>query len=207
MKKIDFIKIGKQFLDLLPNYTINGDLIFTLTEHRVLRGFCFEGSAFNKETFFVNFFIMPLALPTQTLYFNCGNRLRDCQGADAWSTNQKDLIEELRNAVKNQAIPWFSTFDSPRETIFFIKKWVSESKNFRTWETGAALLASYADIEGALAFIDRCLEVCDLSILWHRDIAEQLKELKKACLDNPLALETLLDYWTKETLITLKLTA
>lgn len=205
MKKSDFTKIGKQLLDMLPRYTVKGDLVYVFAEHRLLGGMSFEGSSFNKETFFVNYFVMPLAKPTQFLYFNFGDRLRDRRGTDGWSVTQINLIEELRIAVMSQVVPWISTFESPREATSLINKWANEVQNYRIWETGAVLLASYGDIDGAVVLIDRFFEVCDFSMPWHRDVAEQLDELKKACMEGPQALETLLDSRTEQTLNNLKL--
>lgn len=205
MKKSDFTKIGKQLLDMLPRYVVKGDLVYVLAEHRLLGGMCFEGSSFNKETFFVNYFVMPLAKPTQFLYFNFGDRLRDRRGTDGWSATQSDLVEELRIAVKSQVIPWISTFESPREATALINKWANEVQNYRIWETGAVLLASYGDIDGAVVLVDRFFEVCDFSMPWHRNVAEQLNELKEACMESPQALETLLNLRTEQTLINLKL--
>lgn len=205
MKKSDFAKIGKQLLDLMPRYTVKGDLVYGLTDYRLLCGMSFEGSSFNKETFFVNYFVMPLAKPTQFLYFNFGDRLRDRRGTDGWSATQIDLIEELRIAVKSQFVPWISIFESPREATSLINKWADEAQNYRIWETGAVLLASYGDIGGAVVLIDRFFEVCDFSMPWHRYVAEHLDELKKACMESPQALETLLDSRAEKTLTHLKL--
>lgn len=205
MKTSDFVKIEKQLLDILPGYTIKGSLIYAPIEHRMLRGLSFEGSSFNKETFFVWYFVMPLALPTQYLYFSFGDRLRDHRGTDGWSVNQTDVIKELRDEVRNQALPWLAMFDSPVGAITLTKRLASESTNFRTWETAAGMLLTYGDIEGAIILIDRCLEVCDFSIPWHRDIAKYLDELKNACMESPQALETLLNSRTEQNLINLKL--
>ncbi len=207
MKQSDFVKIEKQLIDLLPEYSIKGSLLYTITRHKMLAGISFEGSSFNKETFFANYFVMPLARPTQHIYFNYGDRLRDGRGTDGWSINKEDLVEELREAIKNQVIPWVSTFESTKEAVRLIKHVASESRNFRIWETGAVMLASYGDTEGAILFSDRCLKACDISIPWHREIVEYLEKLKKACLASPPSLESLLDSWVQNNLLTLKLSS
>src|SRR5207249_2828862 len=71
----EFIALAKSLMLDLPGFTFKGRLMFIKPVKQVLRGICFEPSAFDKRAFYVNVFALPLCVPTRHLYFNFGKRV------------------------------------------------------------------------------------------------------------------------------------
>jgi hypothetical protein len=205
VKTKDFAKIGKGLLELLPAYSVKGSLVYSITTHNVLRGVSFEGSSFDRSSFYIWFFVMPLSLPTDTLYFNLGERLRDRQGGDRWDINQPDVLSEIKLQFENQAVPWLATFESAITAIDAVKKMSDIAPNVRSLEASAVLLASYGDTEGTQLLINRCLSMVDSLIAWQREVAEQLGKLSKACMESNQAVEGLLGSWSEKSSLIKKL--
>ena len=66
----EFIALEKSLLPDLPDFAVKGPLMFIPPAERLLRGISFEGSSFDKTSFYVTVFVMPLCIPTKHLYFN-----------------------------------------------------------------------------------------------------------------------------------------
>jgi hypothetical protein len=96
----EFVALGKSLLPKLPGFAVKGSLMFIPPVECVLRGIHFDGSSFDKRSFSVTTFALPLCVPTNHLYLNFGTRVRHKGGGDRWSMRTPDLREELATALK-----------------------------------------------------------------------------------------------------------
>ena len=81
----EFVSLEKRLLPELPGFAIKGPLMLIRPVECMLRGISFEGSSFDKTSFYVTMFVMPLCVPTNHLYLNFGSRVRRAEGGDRWS--------------------------------------------------------------------------------------------------------------------------
>src|ERR1700730_11760587 len=116
MKTKEFVAIEKALLPELPDFAIKGSMMLMRPVEYVLRGICFEGSDFDKTSFCVNVFALPPCVPTKHLYFIFGSRLR-IAGADRWNANDPDVIAELGEAIRRDAMPFLMPFLSSAESL------------------------------------------------------------------------------------------
>ena len=81
-------------LPFLPNYKVHGSLVYALPVDCLLRAFKFESSAFKDSEFNVQYFAMPLYVPTEYLYFTFGARVG--QGV-SWDVDRGDVAQIMAN--------------------------------------------------------------------------------------------------------------
>ena len=103
MKTRKFVDLERRLAMDFPDFAIKGTLMFLSPPIRLLRGLCFEGSSFDKTSFYVNFFVLPLCRPTDHLYFSFGGRVRCPGGGDRWNVESPNLRWELVNSLMNEA--------------------------------------------------------------------------------------------------------
>jgi hypothetical protein len=108
----EFVSLEKSLLPEFPGFVIKGPLMFIPPAESLLRGISFEGSSFDKTSFYVTVFIMPLCVPMRFLYFNFGSRVRLRGGGDRWNAGMPNLVTELSHALKLQAVPFLSRVES-----------------------------------------------------------------------------------------------
>ena len=103
MRTKDFVMLEKRFLHNLPNFIIKGPLLFIAPIEHTLKGFHFDGSNFDKKSFYVNVFFMPLYKPSQHIYLTFGRRLGD-GGGDRWSTDEVGFETRLEAAMQGAPV-------------------------------------------------------------------------------------------------------
>jgi hypothetical protein len=198
MTKKEFVALEKNLLPNLPGFSIRGSLMFLPPVKETLRGFSFEGSSFDKTSFYVNMFVLPLCVPTEYLYFNFGNRVRHGRGADRWSIDRPDLLEELGGALKRQALE----FLRPIESLFdFVK--VAKSfplTNINTREAIAYSLVRVGEFQEGRAALGELLQQVDTKSEWQRAIAERAETLDRKLALNPVEGQRQVENWEAQTL-------
>lgn len=198
MTTAEFVALEKSLLSILPGFAIKKDLMFVSPLEGLLRGISFEGSSFDKTSFYANFFMMPLCVPTNHLYFNFGDRVRNRSGGDRWSKEMPGLLEELSAALKTQASPVLS---HTRSLLDFAKYARScYSTNPHTPKAVGLALARAGHIDEAIEVIDGLLSQLDLSVAWQQEIAELCRTLKEKVVAGPEPAQQQLEAWETETL-------
>ena len=192
----EFILLEKSLLSELPVFAIKGRLMFIPHTELILRGISFEGSSFDKTSFYASMFVMPLCVPTNHLYFNFGNRIRKENGADRWNVAMPNLVTELGSALKLQAVPFLSRIES---LLDFVEVAKSFSGNPHTPKAIAFALARAGQNSQAVEVLDQLLSQLDLNVAWQREIADQAKALRAKLVTNPIEAQQQLDAWEAET--------
>lgn len=196
MTKKQLVAIAKSVLPELPGLSIKESLMFIPPVDGVLCGLNFDGSSFDKTSFYVDMFVMPLCVPTTHLYFNFGSRIRNNNGSDRWSIETSDFNVELALALKLQAVPFLSRTSS---LIDFIETAKSFSGNPHTTRAIAFSLARTGNISKAIEILNQLLNQLDLNVAWQRDMADQVKTLRSKLLTDPTEARLQLEAWEAET--------
>jgi hypothetical protein len=195
MKTKEFIAIEKSLLTDLPGFAIKGSMMVMCPVKHVLRGFCFEGSDFDKTSFYVYFFALPLCVPTKHLYFNFGDRLRS-DGGDNWNVNDPNLLAKLGAAIRREAMPFLSRAES---LLGFVE--IARSFSYANPHTPMAIaftLARAGRINEAISVLDQLLPQLNLKVAWQSEIADQAKALKAKLVANPSEAQQQLEAWEAE---------
>jgi len=191
----EFVSLEKNLLTELPGFAIKGPLMFIPPAKRLLRGISFEGSSFDKTSFYVAMFVMPLCVPTSYLYFNFGNRVRRKEGADRWNMGgMPNVVTELGSALKLQAMPFLSRVES---LLDFVDEARSSSGN-HTPRAIAFALARAGQISQAVGVLDQLFSQLDLNVAWQRKIGDQSKALRAKLVTSPIEAQQQLEAWEIE---------
>lgn len=196
MIKAKLVSLEKRLLPELPGFRVDGRLVFIAPINLLIRGLHFEGSQYNDVSFHVTAFAMPLCVPTNYLYFNFGDRIRQKGGGDRWSLEMPNLVEELGAAIKLRALPFLSRVDSLLEFVEVAK---SSPINQRTLEAIGFTLARAGRITQAIEIFDQLLTMVDTNVAWQRDLAEQVGALKSKLINSPSDAQEQLAAWEAET--------
>jgi hypothetical protein len=202
MKTKDFAKLGKSILPGLPDFAVEGALLFIAPVGSVLRGFCFEGSSFSKDVFFVNAFFLPMYIPRNHLSFTFGDRLRNGT-TDIWETTDQNFLEDLRRSTMEVA-SYLHTLADIEAIIAEIRKRI-ERPNPHVHEAYAYSLIKAGRAAEAYSAIDVLLTLIKPDVPWQREL-QQRAMLIRSLLDESAhqALEQL-TVWENHTLRSLKL--
>jgi hypothetical protein len=197
MTRAEFVSLEKKLLPVLPGFAIKGSLIFVPPVRKLLRGISFEGSSFDKASFYINFFVFPLCVPTEHLYFNFGNRVRKRNGGDRWSKEDPKLVEELRDALKQQALPFLSR---AKDLAGFAELAASfSSRNPHTATAIGFALARASRSNQAVEVLGQLQTQLDLSVEWQRAIGDLSKHLRAKLITDPEGAQQQLEAWEGET--------
>jgi hypothetical protein len=199
----EFLALEKKLLPHLPGFAIAGRLLIISPIGHLLRGISFESSAFDKMSFYVNTFVLPLCVPTEHLYLNFGSRVRHEGGGDRWNIEMPDLAEKLRDALKREALPFLQPIKSLDNFVDVAKAF--SFKNPHTVQAIAYALARVGNTQGALSALNKLSEQIDLTVPWQQVIAERAEVLMSELRESPLAVQHRLETWEDETLKNLRL--
>ena len=133
MRHRGFTALGKGLLPRMPGFAIKGSMIYASPVGCILRGLDFEGSSFDRNSFYATVFAMPLCVPTDHLYFNFGDRLQ-IANADRWDINSPSVHADLASAVEQQGVPFLRRAES---LLGFVE--VAKSKSSANPHTPARL--------------------------------------------------------------------
>ena len=197
MKRADFVALEKKLLPALPDFTYKGALVFVPPVQTILRGVWFEGSSFDKSSFYAQFFVMPLCVPTEHLYGNFGNRVRLKGGADRWNNETPNLVDELSDALRMQAVPFLSR----AKTLLDFAEMAS-SFSFSNPHTPRAIgfaLARAGRTSEAVHVLDQLLAQIDRKVPWQMEIANQSTYLRDQLIGDPAEAQRQLETWEIET--------
>jgi len=204
MRYRDFEALGKGLLPYLPGFVAKGPLTFACPIGLTLRGLCFEGSSFDASSFYVWVFFMPLCVPSDTLYFNHGKRLRR-DGIDGWSGDAPDIKVALAEAAQEQAVPFLDLLDTPTKVANVLRGDVAESPTLHTRQAYAYVLARIGDTAAALEVLDQLQKSVDPSVPWQFKMKERAALLREKILEGPEATSAQLAMWETETIKNLRL--
>jgi hypothetical protein len=202
MTKKELIRIEKELLSELPQFEVSGTVMFLPPLDKLLRGIGLQGSGLDRASFYTSVFIMPLCVPTDHLYFSFGKRLRHA-GIESWNKTAPTLLTELGGAIKSEAIPFLSSINSLLDFAEMARAF--NEKNPPTLRAIAYSLARAGENRRAIDVLDRLFVLCDLTVAWQRDLAQEAQSLKSKLIEDPAAAQRQLETWESETVRNLKL--
>lgn len=177
----EFVTLEKRLLPDFPEFTIKGSLMFLTPVEHTLRGFSFESSAFDKNSFYVTAFFMALCIPRRYLIFNLGQRLRE-RGGDRWTINNKNFEAALRSEMEKQVL-FLSRLKTPMDIVeAAIGK--GSSNDPYCQETIAYMLALAEQVDNAIEALDRLVAMLEPGIQWQHEMALRAQLLKSKLIDN-----------------------
>jgi hypothetical protein len=194
----DLSKMERNLLSHLPGFATSGRLMFIVPVKHILRGISFEGSDFDKKSFYVNMFVLPLCVPTTHLYFNFGSRVRHAGGGDRWNTEMPNLINDLAAALKREALPFLCPIESLNDFVNLAKSY--SFTNPHTPQAIAYASARLGDFQNARIDLGQLLQQLDLQIPWQQVIKERAEILIAELRGNPSAAQQRLETWEAETI-------
>jgi hypothetical protein len=200
----EFVALEKALLPELPGFAIKGSLMLMPPVQRLLRGVSFEGSSFDKTTFYATVFVMPLCVPTNYLYFLFGDRIRHKSGADGWNIRESNVIVELGAALKQRALPFLSRAKS---LVDFVEVAKDFAGNPHTPKAIGFALAQAGHVDQAVDVLGQLLGQVDLNVGWQREIAAQAGALRAQLIADPAGAQQQLETWETETVHKLGLDA
>ena len=197
MNSKDFSALARQILPSVPGYFVRGPLIFARPVGAILRAIYFEGSSFDKRSFYVWAFFLPLFVPTTHLSFTLGVRLRQRLGGDRWNADDLNLVADIDDAIRTQALPFLNKAESPRDLPLVAD--LLGANNLYVQEAIAYCLAWAGETIKAIQRLDRLTELLDTRISWQAEMERNAQVLKKKLLKSPVDAQEQLDTWERET--------
>ena len=112
MKNSDFAALAERMLPMFPDFKIKAPLMFVAPVGQTLRGICFESHGYEKTSFYVWAFFLPLFVPVEHVSFEFGKRL----GRQPWDSGTPTLIQDLGDALQ-EALPRVVPIKTPRDVV------------------------------------------------------------------------------------------
>jgi hypothetical protein len=196
MTNKDFFTIGSRILVSLPGYTAQKNLVFAQPIGHTLKGVCFDRSAFDARSFYVHVFILPLFVPAKHLGFNLGWRVGG--GSHRWNADDPNMVSDLNDALKREAVPFLSHVRSPREVAAAAVS-LNKTKDPYVQEAIAYALALAGDSEQAAAAFKQLAALLDTQIPWQLEMEQRAQKFKADFLCNPTVAQKQLESWRVET--------
>jgi hypothetical protein len=97
-------------------------LFLSQVEH-TLRGFHFKPSAFDKKSFYVNVFFLPLYVPTEHPHFTFGHRVGSNK---RWNIDQTGLEDTLRFTMLKE-VPFLASLKTATDVAGALKPFTKGS--------------------------------------------------------------------------------
>jgi len=207
MKAKEFASLGKALASNLPKSIVRGPLISLVPVGQILRGFQFDGSNFDADSFYVWSFVLPLFVPTEFVHGGFGNRIRIRGGADRWDRTDPNFMSELNNAVQKDGLPLLLRTETVPGLIEALQEQLERSGGKATAprEALAYSLALTGQYNAAKEHLTKVIASLDRSIGWQKAGAERAELLMAKIAQGPEGVATQLQEWRSQTLRNLKL--
>lgn len=198
MKTTEFIALEKRLLPNFPGFAIKGSLMLLPPLEHTLRGFDFDGSDFDRTSFYVHAFFLPLCVPSKYLSFNFGERMRH-NGADRWNITDANVEIELELSMQKE-VPLLRRLETPEAVIDALRFRALRSQDPYAYQAIAYMLAREGNIRTAVAELDHLIESLDPSSDWELAMAARADLLRTKLLENPEGAKKQLEAWQAETI-------
>jgi hypothetical protein len=196
--------LSRDLLPHIPSYRHKGHMLFATPLNHVLRAFYFESSAFDRSTFYLWAFFLPLYVPTTHVSFNFGTRLRKESGCEGWDLSDAQLGEALLASIRSNGLPFLDNVRLPRDVPTAIQR-LHAGAGPHGLEAIAYSLVIADKITQAEEALERLSKTLDATVPWQAEMMGRASRLaRKLCMHPQDALQQLAE-WEEETLKNLKL--
>ncbi len=148
VKQRDVQALARPLKAIFPGFEIKGRMLFQAPIEHTLFALYFDHSG-DPDAFYVEYFLLPLCAPKNSLHFSYGRRLQRSAGGDQWHADAPDVGEELALECERQAKPFLSGLSSARDVAERIRS-IGRADLLATWEAIGCCLARAGDTDGAL---------------------------------------------------------
>lgn len=128
MRQKEFQVLSRKYLlPHLPVFEVKGDLLIIPPIKYLLRGFCFQPSAFDRKSFNVQTFVQPLYIPKEYIVFNIGFRLGKLtrKGEEWWEItpeNEAEVMTDVLHLMKVEGLPFLNRLETPEDIATELQK-------------------------------------------------------------------------------------
>ena len=204
MNAKDLRPIHRELLPYLPSFAARKTLLLMTPMNGMLRAVDFDASAFSKDDFYVATTVMPLCVPSDHISLLFGNRLRHRTEGEHWTRKLPNLVEDLLEAIRAQALPFLERLRSADDFATMAKQFW---RNPHTPKETAFVLARDGQYDRAVAIINSLLPTLNLKVGWEKGIFDDASALRRLLLTNPDEAQRKLAEWEDYTVRKLKLEA
>ncbi|MCX6900719.1 MAG: hypothetical protein NT105_18730 [Verrucomicrobia bacterium] len=210
MKTAELKRLFRRYISpAFPSLRLKGHLIYVAPVEAILRGFCFDTSAFDRS-FTIECFIQPLYIPCDHLVFSFGSRLGkdDVKWLCPEEESEESLAKKIMSRIQNEGIPFLDTIKTPHE--FLLKYGPPDNPDvLHEFEAVAFSMCyenpSQKEVEGSFRSLFKALER-HMDTDWVRKMHVQAEELLTNYRKSPAQAKALLNRWIEHTKSKLGLT-
>ena len=120
MKLREFESMSKKHLTPeLPGFVAKGKLVFETPIGMILRGFCYEPSAWDENVFRIEVLLHPLYIPYEHVVFlishDLGSISEKNQSQKWWNINSgmESVMTDVRKRIQTAGMKWLGQYESP----------------------------------------------------------------------------------------------
>lgn len=197
MKTTDLRALAKYLLPHMPTFVHKGRLLYLAPLTHVLKAFHFDSSAFDKETFYVTVFFLPLYVPASHIHLSFGERLRSAKG-QVWNLSDPRLRDELLACIQRDGLPFLEVVQQPADVVTAIPRIGADSDPYKL-EAVAYSLAMADDVAAAQQALERLTKALDKSISWQAKMGERATQLAQTLSVDPQEAKRQLAEWEQAT--------
>jgi hypothetical protein len=200
MKKKQFTALAKLLLPDLPSgIVVKDEYIFVRPLNDAIRGFCFEGSSFDADSFY-------LYVPTEVIHFTFGDRVRD-ESADRWDNRSPELVSTLSSAMREQGLPIVDRAATLEGQIGAASAVMASCGHPSAREAVAYGLARLGRKSEALAALESLISTLDRCVSWQSEMAERAERFRDMLIREPERATATLDAWREDNIRRFRLDA
>jgi hypothetical protein len=207
MKVKEFVALEKRLLPTFPGFAVKGQLMILSPIKHTLIGFHFDGSSFDKDSFYANAFFMPLCIPTDHIHLTFGQRVRNNKG-ERWNTGDLNFEAALEAAMQKEA-PFLRKLRTPRDVAAALKPMTRPNGagyvNPHCYEAFAYSLLQAGETTTAAEGLDTLIKRADPTVKWESEIASRARLIRDKLLDSPKIAHEQLALWQNESIRNLKI--
>jgi hypothetical protein len=193
----------------LPDFTYKGSLLFVRPVVHFLRGFSFDTSSFDADSFHVEAFIQPLYVLADSIRYNFGMRLHGQLG-QGWKLDRQDVATTMNEdlaSIEKEGLYFVSRVQTPRDLA---RKAVllGHSQDVYTVEAIAYSSVLAREFPEALQSLERLqglLRAHGLDTPWLVEMLDRSELVRQRLERDPEAAIAVLEEWNEQTRANLRL--
>ena len=184
IKKSKIIAIEKALIKIFPQFTLKKDLMIITPLRHILFAIDFHGSQYDDTSLVIEPFIMPLFVPCDFFTLDFSFRLKKEDGKSRWDSTMPDLVSEVANGFRDQALPFLDAVDSCLDFAIMTENYGEREEILRA---RAYALARAGETGRAIEVVDRLLSQSVPLYPHGFRVRDQLRELRFLLIDDPAA--------------------
>jgi hypothetical protein len=199
----------KHLLAQLPGFAASRGLLYRAPIRDLLNGFCFDPSAFDRQSFYLYVFVQPLYVPCSHIILSFGTRLGF--GWELTKENENEVAAKLLTCIRNEGLPWLEPLQTPAD---FANNIATSTTMYKP--DGLHLLRAIAysqalvgDFQKALGTLKHLFATYDspgpADPEWQHNLFKEVNCFRDTLLQDHAAAQALLKRWRVETLEAIRL--